>query len=239
MANDVQTDKDTAALCRRLETLPVSVVSDVLNAMGFTDQVLSSSIRFTCGSGRVAGPAYCVRGRSGPEPKRAAGEPSITYELDRRVRPGVIAVIETGGNRTTAVMGGNVALSLKLRGCRGVLTDGGVRDLDEYEEIGMPVFCSFLTTLAPKGRWHYAELDVPIALPGQTTASVPVRPGDLIHGDRDGVLVIAREHAASVTADAEEMEHLEGKIKLDLEAGADREEVYRRNDRFAHMKKVR
>jgi regulator of RNase E activity RraA len=111
MANDVQTDKGTAALCRRLETLPVSVVSDVL---------------------------------------------------------------------TAAVMGGNVALSLKLRGCRGVLTDGGVRDLDEYEEIGMPVFCSFLTTLAPKGRWHYAELDVPIALPGQATASVPVRPGDLI-----------------------------------------------------------
>jgi hypothetical protein len=37
MANDVQTDKGTAALCRRLETLPVSVVSDVLNAMGFTD----------------------------------------------------------------------------------------------------------------------------------------------------------------------------------------------------------
>lgn len=88
-------------------------------------------------------------------------------------------------------------------------------------------------------RWHYAELDVPIALPGQTTASVPVRPGDLIHGDRDGVLVIPREHSASVAADAEEMERLEGKIKLDLEAGADREEVYRRNDRFAHIKKVR
>ena len=73
----------------------------------------------------------------------------------------------------------------------------------------------------------YIPTYVPTTLTEQqwATASVPVRPGDLIHGDRDGVVVIPREHSASVAADAEEMERLEGNIKLDLEAGADREEV--------------
>jgi regulator of RNase E activity RraA len=99
------------------------------------------------------------------------------------------------------------------------------------------VFSAFTTPLAYKGRWHYAELEVPIALEG-LISPVRVQPGDIVHADIDGALVIPREHAEQVATDAELVERMEGKIKQDLEAGTDREVVYQRNDRFAHIKRV-
>jgi regulator of RNase E activity RraA len=132
-----------------------------------------------------------------------------------------------------------MALSFSLRGCSGVVTDGAIRDADEFEETGLPVFCSFTTPLAPMGRWHYTSLDVPVDLPGQSAVRVTVRPGDYLVGDRDGVVVVPREIAAQVAAYAEVLERAEGRIKEDLRAGGDREEVYRRNDRFGHIAKLK
>ena len=157
--------------------------------------------------------------------------------MDRRLNAGCVVVIASGGFRAGAVVGGNIGLSFKLHGCAGVLTDGGIRDAEEFIEIGLPVYSSFTTPLAYKGRWHYAELEVPIALDG-LVSPVRVQPGDIVHADIDGALIIPREHVEQVAADAEVVERTEGTIKQELEAGTDREHVYRRNDRFGHIKRV-
>lgn len=223
--------EDIRQLCERLRRLGAAVTSDVLGEMGLRNQVVSSRI---CLNGKtvVAGPAMCVRG------ERSDKAHKIAFDMDRRLTPGAIAILATGDNQESAVIGGNIALSFKLRGAQAVVTDGGIRDAAEFEEAGLPVFCRFRTPLAPKGRWSYVAIDEPVSLPGQTGIPVPIRPGDIVHGDADGIVVVPAEYLATVVPDAEIVEGIENRIKQALREGQDREKAYTEHPRFEHVRKL-
>ena len=106
------------------------------------------------------------RRRKGPAECRA------TFLLDRRVTPGCVAVIATGGHKLGAVIGGNVALAWHRRGCAGVVTDGGIRDAAECGQMGLPVFATFVGPMSNKGLWAFREIGVPVSLPGQRGSAV-------------------------------------------------------------------
>ena len=226
-------------LYHRLRQLPVAVLSDVLSAMGLGDQILASSMRPYGLSTVVAGPALCLAGREGPEGPTKLGASKPVFEMDRHVSEGCIAVIAAGGHRVGAIIGGNVALSWQLRGCQAVVIDGGVRDLAEFGEFGLPVFASFATPMSTKGLWGFSEVDVPITLPGQTGVRVRVAPGDTIHADADGVIVIPAAHLEQAVQDAEIFESMEKSIQRDLRSGEDREAIYKRYDKLGHIKPVK
>jgi 4-hydroxy-4-methyl-2-oxoglutarate aldolase len=225
-------------LYERLEQLPVAVMSDVLTAMGLPDQILSASVRPFGLTSVIAGPALCLAGREGPERTVKVGASKPVFEMDRHVKPGCVVVIASGGHCTGAMIGGNVALSWKLRGCRGVVTDGGVRDLAEFAAYEMPVFGTFATPMATKGLWNVSAVDVPVLLPGQTGSPVRIAPGDAVHGDRDGVAIIPGEHLEQAVRDAEVFESMEKAIQRDLRTGEDRETIYKRYDKLGHIKPV-
>lgn len=222
---------EIADACERLRRFGAAVTSDVLGEMGLRAQVVSSEIR-PLGRQIVAGPAMCVRG------ERSDKTHKIAFHMDRRLTDGAVAVLATGDYQDSAVIGGNIALSFRLHGAHAVVTDGGIRDALEFEEAGLPVFCRFQTPLAPKGRWSYVAIDEPISLPGQTGIAVSVGPGDVLHGDGDGLVVVPREYLSSVVADAEEVERIEHRIKQALRDGADREQAYAENPRFGHIRKL-
>src|SRR5579872_7598449 len=215
-------DASVTDLCDRLKGLPTAVVSDVLGAMGLLEQVLSSSMRAVSSTSAFAGPALCLSGSEGPDPDALPNGSKPVFEIDRRVSPGCVAVIATGGHKLGAVIGGNVALSWHRRGCAGVVTDGGIRDAAECEEMALPVFATFVGPMSNKGLWAFREIGVPVVLPGQRGAAVTVMPGDIVHADGDGVVIIPAS--------------LEAKIRADLLRGEDREAVYRRHDKFGHIK---
>jgi 4-hydroxy-4-methyl-2-oxoglutarate aldolase len=223
----------------RLRKLPVAVLSDVLAAMGLPHQVLNASIRPYGVEGVVAGPALCLAGREGKEAAAKPGVSKPVFEMDRHVTDGCIVVIAGGGHRIGATIGGNVALSWKLRGCTAVVIDGGVRDLGEFAEFALPVFATFVTPMSTKGYWSFSEVDVAIALPGQTGAQVRVEPGDAIHADADGVIVIPAAHLTQAVGDAEIFESMEQAIQCDLRTGEDREAIYARYDKLGHVKPVK
>lgn len=101
------------------------------------------------------------------------------------VGDGEVIVIEARGDATTGTLGDILALRAKTRGAAGVVTDGGIRDFDEVARIGLPVF-SRGAHPSVLGRKHVPwELDVTIGCGGAA-----VRPGDVIVGDGDGVIVI-------------------------------------------------
>jgi 4-hydroxy-4-methyl-2-oxoglutarate aldolase len=229
--NDSVTD-----LCDRLKRLPTAVVSDVLNTMGLLEQVLSSKMRAVGSAQAFAGPALCLLGSEGADPDTLPNGSKPVFEIDRRVAPGCVAVIATGGHKLGAVIGGNVALSWHLRGCVGVVTDGGIRDATECGEMGLPVFATFVGPMSNTGLLAFREIDVPVALPGQRGSPVTVMPGDVVHADADGVVIIPGPLAGRVISDAEVLESMEAKIRADLLRGDDREAVYRRHDRFGHIK---
>jgi regulator of RNase E activity RraA len=149
--------------------------------------------------------------------------------------PGCVAMIETGGYSVGGPWGENTALSAKVRGCVGAVIDGGTRDSVELAAMGFPVFARFVTPTRVEGRWSHTAFEVPVRLPGQGGRDVVVEPGDLVIADPDGVVIVPRGIAARAIADSEEVMLIEGRMREELLAGIDREEVYRRHDRFAHI----
>jgi 5-oxopent-3-ene-1,2,5-tricarboxylate decarboxylase/2-hydroxyhepta-2,4-diene-1,7-dioate isomerase len=96
-----------------------------------------------------------------------------------------VIVIEARGETGSGTLGDVLALRAKARGAAGVITDGGVRDYDAVAAVGLPVF-SRGAHPAVLGRRHVPwDVDVTIGCGGTT-----VQPGDVLVGDRDGVVVI-------------------------------------------------
>ncbi len=79
----------------------------------------------------------------------------------------------------------------KALGCVGTVTDGGVRDLDEMNELGFFAFAS--EVLVSHAYVHMVEYGVPVPVGGLT-----VEPGDIVMGDQHGVLTIPLEIAADI-----------------------------------------
>jgi len=223
-------------LCERLRRIPVAVVSDVMAFAGLTDQVVASSIYQLNPAPRFSGPAACFSGEAGPERSTLTGAARLIYDADRRLTQGSVAVVGTGGFTVAAVLGGNTLAGWRKRGCVGVISDGLARDVADLGDF--PTFASGVTPLSSQGRWAYLSLEAPVALPGQSAAQVIVHPGDIVHGDRDGVIVIPRRHLAQMVADAEIAEGVEQHMHDQIEAGHDRGEVYLSNDRFGHIRPV-
>jgi len=79
----------------------------------------------------------------------------------------------------------------KSVGCVGVVTDGGVRDLDEMKEWGFNAFAT--TSLVSRANVHLVEANIPVTIGGVT-----VNPGDLLLGDQHGVISIPKEIVADL-----------------------------------------
>jgi regulator of RNase E activity RraA len=90
----------------------------------------------------------------------------------------------------------------KALGCVGTVTDGSVRDLDEVREIGFHFFSSCVTV--SHAYVHLVEIGVPVKVGG-----LWVKPGDLIYGDKHGVLTIPKELGKDVAKAAQLVEDWE------------------------------
>jgi regulator of RNase E activity RraA/2-keto-4-pentenoate hydratase/2-oxohepta-3-ene-1,7-dioic acid hydratase in catechol pathway len=118
-----------------------------------------------------------------------------------QVRPGEVLVIEARGDPTAGTVGDILALRAQVRGAAGIVTDGAIRDSQPLHAMDLPVYYG-ATHPAVLGRRHVPwEVNGVIACAGVT-----VRPGDIIAGDGDGVIVIPAHLAMEVAQDAAEQE---------------------------------
>ena len=121
-----------------------------------------------------------------------------------QVRDGEILVIEARGDPTAGTIGDILALRTQLRGARGIVTDGAIRDSQALRDLDIPVYYG-ATSPAVLGRRHVPwETNVTVACAGVT-----IQPGDILAGDADGVVLIPRGVAREVAADAAEQERQE------------------------------
>jgi 4-hydroxy-4-methyl-2-oxoglutarate aldolase len=97
------------------------------------------------------------------------------------------------------------ANTFKAHGCIGVVTDGGVRDVDEVEALG---FHYFAREVIPSHAYvHVVDSGIPVQIGGLT-----VRPGDLIHADKHGVMTVPLEIADLVPEAAQRIEDYERQL---------------------------
>ncbi len=130
------------------------------------------------------------------------------------VNEGEVLVVEARGERGTGTVGDVLALRAQVRGAAGIVTDGGVRDFSAVQEFSIPVFSQGAHP-SVLGRRHVPwETDVTVACGGAA-----VQPGDIIMGDRDGVLVIPPFLLEEVAREAAAQEHADGWVAEQVAKG--------------------
>ena len=130
-----------------------------------------------------------------------------------RIEPGDVLIVATQGFTGTATLGDNMARIAQLRGAVAVVIDGMVRDAAEIVELGLPCFCRGVTpnSAFPSGP---GEVGLPLAL-----GEVAVDAGDLVMGDRDGVVVVPRDKIAVVAERLERVAALEAEMHAKVARG--------------------
>jgi regulator of RNase E activity RraA len=109
-------------------------------------------------------------------------------------QPTVVVFQDLDDPPASATFGEVMCTTYKAFGSVGLITSGGGRDLDQVEALNFPCFTS--GTISAHGYCHIVQINVPVRVGG-----VAIHPGDLLHGDRNGVTTIPIEIAAA-TANA-------------------------------------
>jgi RraA family protein len=157
-----------------------SILADVAGRRGTLDgRVAPVTPRM-----RLAGPAFTVEVRH--------GDNLMIHAAMALAKPGDVLVIDGKADRTAALMGSIMIHACEKLGLAGVVIDGSVRDTEELRELGCPVYAVAANPNGPT-KFVPGRINWPISCGG-----VAVRPGDLIVGDADGVVVIEREKAPSL-----------------------------------------
>jgi regulator of RNase E activity RraA len=132
---------------------------------------------------------------------RAAAPPregDIYAGLDRQVQqlaatpgPKVVVFQDLDDPPVAATFGEVMCTTYKAFGAVGLITSGAGRDLDQVEALQFPCFCDGV--ISAHGYCHFPQINVPVHVGGVT-----IYPGDLLHGDRNGVTTIPLDIASTV-----------------------------------------
>ena len=201
-----------AELLLAVAAVSTATLSAQLRKRGFNSVTLDG-LRTTKPSQKIAGFARTLRYVPFREdlfrPVRQHGAGRRPENAQKRaveqVRPGEVLVIEARGDPTAGTVGDILALRAQVRGARGIVTDGAIRDSETLRNsLDIPVYYG-ATHPAVLGRRHVPwEVNTTIACAGVT-----VMPGDIIAGDGDGVLVVPVHLAMEVARDAAVQEQQE------------------------------
>lgn len=220
-------------LVERYSKLTTSFVYDVLRMGGRPHQLVNHQVQRMITDKTIAGIAYCVRFEAILSEYQEKKGRNLFWEMLEDDKAGMIVVIESAAD--DGVLGDNFVHGLKVKGCTGVVVNGGIRDRDELHKLELPIFGRFASAGSSRPR-AMTELQVPITLGSQTSMPVAVNPGDIILADGDGVVVVPRHLADQVLEDSEQLAVLEGRRRDGLNSGRDPVEVFREIPLFGHIR---
>ncbi|WP_347756523.1 fumarylacetoacetate hydrolase family protein [Agrococcus sp. ProA11] len=202
-------------LREQLSTIALATLSSALRKRGLNN-VSIDGLRSTQPGKRIVGTARTLRYVPNREDlfKSHGGGYNAQKRLFDDLHPGDVVVIEARGDNRSGTLGDILALRARHLGAAGIITDGGVRDLDVVTEIGVPTYHGGGHP-AVLGRLHVPwSFDETIGCGGAT-----VQPGDVIVADGDGVLVIPPALVRELVAECIEAERAEEYIAQQMDAG--------------------
>ncbi|KIY74362.1 RraA-like protein [Cylindrobasidium torrendii FP15055 ss-10] len=119
--------------------------------------------------------------------------PKLTAHFVDTAKADSIIVVSAPPNIKNAVWGGLMSAGAIGRSARGVVISGRCRDITEHGNLGFPVFSKGHSTLGQSPFTRPSAIEVPITISQDDFPAVTVNPGDMIVGDKDGVVCVPKD----------------------------------------------
>ena len=164
----------TADKIRQLRELGAATVYEAQGAKG----ALDSGMKPIDPTSRLAGPALTVDARP--------ADNLILHHAVLQAKPGDVLVVDAKGFMEAGPWGDVLTIQAMKLGIAGLVISGCVRDANLIIDLGFPVFCRGLS-IKGTGKNQPGKVNVPVCI-----GDVVIHPGDIVVGDRDGLVVGAR-----------------------------------------------
>jgi regulator of RNase E activity RraA len=222
-----KTDSELFQIAKR-ELFP-ALVGDVLDKLGYLHQFISPNIKPVSNDMVVIGRAMPVLEADvyaeqviGSQNALMSKPFGIMFEALDSLKPNEVYIC-SGSSPRYALWGGLMSLRAVKLGAAGAVLDGCSRDTDEIENLNFPTFSlgTYAQDQGPRGK--VIDYRVPIEFNG-----VKVNPGDIVYGDRDGVLIIPQEIEAEAFEGAIKKARGEQHVREALENGMSTVEAFKK-----------
>lgn len=208
----------------RFEQLYTGAVNDVLREFCLLDQALPGRILPLREYRTVAGFAFTVK--SSPNVK-IQGEMEFRTQMLDDMKEDDFVVWDTSRDNKATLWGGVMTATAKGKKLKAACIDGGIRDTHQILSAEFPVFYEYRISNGSLGRCLITHYQIPIKI-----GDVTIKPGDVVLGDIDGVLVVPRNIAYEVLIRAEEIKENEKKIFSWVNEGQSIQEITQKGGYF-------
>jgi 4-hydroxy-4-methyl-2-oxoglutarate aldolase len=205
MAGYLDPNDEMVQAFSKLGTTPVS---DAMDRLGLGGQVFG--VKPVDRDFSLCGRAFTVRN----EPMTAGHKGESVGDYIDDVPEGSVVVIDNAGRLDATVWGDILTIMAGRNKLGGTVINGVCRDTGRALELDYPLFSRGTYMRTGKDRVRADAYNEPVSL-----GEVRVLPGDLILGDGDGIVVIAKEHEEAVLKAALEIDVAEEKIRNEIAKG--------------------
>lgn len=200
----------------KLSTYCTATIHEAMGKVGNLPYEIKGLSRIT----KVCGPAY---------PIKCKAYSNINLHRAYAYAPkGSVIVADCSGGYDAGYWGDLLTSGAMKHGIIGLVIDGCVRDADDVEALGFPIFCRGLCVRGT-GKDPEGSLNEPI-----TIGEVTINPGDIIVGDRDGVVVVPKESIEETIEKSEAREQKEARTRARLNAGETSLQIYGWDKKFGY-----
>lgn len=203
----------------KLKKISTASIATALFKRGLRNQFIQGVVPVAPKDENMVGPAFTMRyipAREDRNPITVFRNPDHPQRVAvETCPPGHVLVMDGRKDARAATAGSILITRLALRGAAGVVTDAGMRDAEGIGQLDMPAY--FARASAPTNLTHHEAMDINVPI---SCGDAPVFPGDILVGDKDGVMVIPAHLADEIAEECTGMESFEAFVLEEVQAGA-------------------